>query len=317
MSFEDDLRNDPKALARKYSFYPNNPSFAEWTFSKDQVKKTTLSGQYTGFNRLNVKEDYLIAYVKLEIGMTDRGESMIVKPSYAGAGGVPVYFLPWDNRGAAVRMSIPNLDPAKSEDEHPKLFFTAVLSGCSIIFKGTAQQPTIYHCGTEGGEVGTPTQGNSNVFFRNMLTGPGYRAVGGQINSTDYMNPPRTPSQSVVDMETNFLDALLVQKLRRRGIVVKEVSAWGAAFGIRNGRDWKFYLQKNGTISYTKIEEVTQTKDIQKKTFFGLGSKTVTTQYITTKVTHGNRVARPIELEKVFPGAGVAKATPTWNVLAL
>lgn len=317
MSFENDLRNDPKALARKYAFYPNNPSFTEWTFSNSQVKKTALKGDFEGFNRLNMKGDYKIARIKLELGMTDRGESLIVKPTFAQEGGVPVYFLPWDNRGAAVRMHIPDGDPDAPEDEHPKIFFTAVLSGCSIIFKGSATDPTIYHCGTEGGNVGTPTQGNSNDFFRDMLSGRGYRAIGGQINSTDYMDPNTNPSFDVWLLEQNFLESLKAQNLRGRNIIVKSVNLWGAAFGIRTGRNWKFYLQKNATILYSKIEEVLASKDIEKKKFFGLSSKTITRQYVTTRITPGFRVARPVELERVFPGVGIAKPTGSWNVLRI
>lgn len=299
MSFEDDMRADPVALAKEYSIFASNPSYTEWTFKDTQVGKSALDGQYAGFNRLNMKRDYLIAKVRLEIGTSDRGTGcLLVKPSVlADAPGLPVYFLPWDNRGAAVRMCIPDRDPNRPEDEHPKVFITAVLSGCSIIFKGTAQNPTIYHCGTEGGVVGTPTQGESNTFFRNMLTGPGYRAVGGIIKSTDYMVPD-AGSATVEDMQDRALEAL--KRRRPEGIVLKRVSAWGSCFGVRNGHDWKFYVQRNGSVSYNRVELVTAEKDFKKKGL--LGSKTATRSFVTTKITTNLASCKPIEVQKVFPG---------------
>jgi len=320
MSFDDDLRTDPKALAKKYSFYPENPAYPEWTFSDTQVTKKALSGQFEGFNRIHVKKDFLIAKVHPELKMTDRGQSLVVKPSFdEHAQGVSVYFLPWTDKGAAVRMKIPDLDPNKPEHEHPKVFFTAVLSGCTIVFKGTVQNPTIYHCGTGGGhgdtQIGTPTKGNSNIFFSNMLSGPGYRPFVSRIQSTDYMIPNKLDAPGVEDLQRRFLESILAQRQRGKGFIIKDVKVWGACFGIRSGRDWKFYLQKNGTISYTRVEEVTQDKDIQKKGFFG--SKTIKTQFVTTKVTTGNRVCRPVEVQRVFPGGGTAKVTPSWSVLEL
>jgi hypothetical protein len=315
MSLEDELRNDPKSLAQKYSFCPNNPSFSEWTFGANQVKKTPLKGEYAGFNRFNLDEDFLIAKLGLEFGMSARGECLMVTPSFKeGAPGVPAYFLPWDNRGAAVRIRIPDLDPNLPDAEHPKLFMTAALSGCSIIFKGTPQKPTIYHCGTEGNGVGTDTKGESNDFFRAMLTGPPYRAIGGQIKSTDYM-VPNSGSAGMTLMEKNFLEALKGQNhLNAKGIGVRKVSTWGACFGIRTGRDWKFYLQKNATISFNQAQLVTATKEVEKKVFFGLRSKTEEQSYITTRMIPGKPVCKPIEIERVFPGTGVAKPTSYWSM---
>ena len=65
-----------------------------------------------------------------------------------GQRGLPAYFLPWDDRGAVVRMTIPNKRTSLSEKQHPKLFFTACLSGCSVFFSGDQENPTIYHAGT-------------------------------------------------------------------------------------------------------------------------------------------------------------------------
>ena len=227
MSFEHDLQTDAVALAKKYSFFPGNA--AQGFMLNTDVKAKPLKGDFEGFKRSHVKDDKVIARVTLTLGLTDRGECLKVGPKLGGDSGVPVYFLPWDAKGAAVRMTIPDADPALPEDQHPKIFFTAVLSGCSIIFKGSPQNPTIYHCGTEGGDAGTPTPSdttkfsNSNDFFRKMLSGHGYRPIGAQISSNDYMIPKRSPagSEAVSEAEQHFLDALKQQPQFQKGFILK------------------------------------------------------------------------------------------------
>ena len=325
MSYEDDLRADPLALAKTYSFFPADK--ARGFKLTDDVNPKALKGDFTGFNRSYVKNDKKIAHVKLSLATSSRGrECLMVEPDLKGDTGVPVYYLPWDDKGAAVRMSIPDDDPMKAEQEHPKIFFTAILSGCSIIFKGTQQHPTIYHCGTAGGEVGTATPSdtskytNSDHFFRQMLSGHGYRPVLGQINKTDYMIPSKgSGGEAVAAVEQQFLQSIQQQEQFKRGFILKSVVSWGTCFGFRNGRDWEFYLQENGTIYYdtVKWDTVTRQKQVDKKTFFG--SKTVTQDYVTTAkvVTPGQPISRPIMLKKVFPGTGMATNTPSWALLRL
>jgi hypothetical protein len=227
-------------------------------------------------------------------------------------------------------MEIPDLAPDLPDSQHPKIFFTAVLSGCSIIFKGTQQNPTIYHCGTEGlgdqGGQGTPTPrdsskyANSDAFFRQMLSGSGYRNIGGQINKTDYMVPIRGGGgETIAQRESDFLTALRSQPQFTKGFILKSAISWGACFGVRNGADWKFYLQENASISYDTVrwDDVSLEKEVTKKTVFG--SKTTTTRYVTTKkiVTPGKLISRPLLVQKVFPGTGKAKMTPSWDLLQL
>ena len=321
MSFENELRSDPVALAKRYSFFPPNKA-AGFNLSTD-VNAKALEGDFAGFTRSQVKKDKKIARVTLKLGLSSRGECLLVEPTLGGDTGVPVYYLPWDDKGAAVRMTIPEEDTARPEDQHPKIFFTAVLSGCSIIFKGSAQCPTIYHCGTAGGEVGTPTStkfGNSNDFFSQMLSGHGYRLIGGQINSTDYMIPRSAKgADAVAESERQFLEALKQQPQFQRGFVLKAVVSWGSCFGVRKGGDWEFYLQQNGTLTYDtyKWEFVNRDKEVKKKTLFG--SKTVTQTYTTTGkvVTPGKPISLPILVKKVFPGTGTASMTSDLNLLQL
>lgn len=88
---------------------------------------------------------------------------------------------------------------------------------------------------------------------------------------------------------------------------------------MRTGPDWKFYLQENASISYDTVKwvEVTKEKEMTKKTLFG--SKTTTSSYVTTQkmVTPGRLISRPLLVQKVFPGTGKAKMTPSWELLQL
>ena len=328
MALEDDLLADPVGFAKRYSFFPQGKP-EDFAFDTD-ISAHALKGDFTGFTRSHVKEDKMISRVTLEVGHCDRGESLLVNPVIGGGTGVPVYFLPWDQRGAAVRMEIPNASPDLPEIQHPKIFFTAVLSGCSIIFKGTPQNPTIYHCGTEGlkdlGGQGTPTPrdsskyANSDAFFRQMLSGKGYRNVGGQIKKTDYMVPIHGGGgETIAQRENDFLTALKSQPQFKNGFILKSAISWGACFGVRKGPDWKFYLQENASISYDRVKwvDVSREKEVTKKAFFG--SKTTTVSYVTSQkiVTPGKVISRPLLVQRVFPGTGTAKMTPSWDLLQL
>jgi hypothetical protein len=62
---------------------------------------------------------------------------------------------------------------------------------------------------------------------------------------------------------------------------------------------------------------VTREKEVTKKTLFS--SKTKTVSYVTSAkiVTPGKLISRPLLVQKVFPGTGKAKMTPSWDLLQL
>jgi hypothetical protein len=323
--FETELRTDAVDLAKRYAFFPSDRA-KDFRFS-DGAVNTPMQGAYKGFKHSMINHDKKIARVNLELQSGSRGETLNVIPKITGGAGVPVYFLPWDETGAAVGMTIPDADPNLPEDQHPKIFFTAVLSGCMIAFKGSLQRPTVYHCGTAGGETGTATGGNnSNEFFSNLLSranlmGLGPRgAIGGKIKSTDYM-VPRSGSDTVAQLEADLTaDIQQILGLRKKsgsGFLLQQVRCWGVCFGIRKGADWKFYMQENASIYYDaySYKEVLGEMEFQKKTWWG-GSKTVTRNFITNrKFTTTKQVAKPIKVVRVYPGGGTAKITNSWKVL--
>ena len=223
-------------------------------------------------------------------------------------------------------LTIPNRGPGLTEAQHPRFFFTAVLSGCSIIFKGTAQQPTIFHCGTGGATGGgTATTGDSNQFFLNLIRNVEAQGLGRttatvpalgaqQVLSTDYM-VTNAGGGTAPGLE-QATQAAIANHFGNR-MVVEEVTLWGIVFGVRTGADWKFYLQKNGTVCYKPMEAVLRDIQVQAKKKVGPFSVKTTETRTVTRFDYGSVkvVNRPIELTRVFPGVGNAKVTNSWRSL--
>jgi hypothetical protein len=314
MSLETDFENGPKDFAGKYAFLPDDKAAGYVERNEQQM----TVGKFKGFRHTVVNQSQGIARVQLVKGMHNvRGDVVKVQPSLTTGAGLPVYFLPWDRRGAAVELTIPNANPALPDHQHPRFFFTAVLSGCSIMFKGTPQNPTIFHCGTGGtGADEVPTQGDSNQFFLDLLNRCTMYGVGTlgpvvqQVRSDEYM-VPRMGAPAKVQLEKDVNTAM--EALYKNRLKMVNTIAWGVVFGFRaqNSRDWKFYLQQNVTIQYYEMVDVLQT--VVKKKFKGLIK---TTQQVKTRQQGAfHNVAKPIELTRVFPGRGVAKATSTWRAI--
>ncbi|HVK10409.1 MAG TPA: hypothetical protein VM597_16700 [Gemmataceae bacterium] len=324
MPIETDFINNAKDVAKRYSFLPANAAAG---YDLTATTQTDLDGAFAGFRHTVVNNDQKVARVTLQITMTNRGEACTVRPSLNATAGIPVYFLPWDERGAAVEMTIPNLNPALSEDNHPRFFFTAVLSGCSILFKGTAQRPTIYHCGTGGTTGGgAPTVGDSNTYFLNLLRDVELKGLGRtdtglphaprQVLSSDYM------VRAANDGAAPTLDANLRTAVTNHfggRMVLEEVVLWGSVFGLRpaGSRDWKFYLQQNATVQFKPMEAVLQDIEVKQKKKFGPFTYTKKHMETRSRFHYGNMkaIAKPIQLTQVFPGAGVAKVTNSWRSL--
>ncbi len=245
---------------------------------KTQIRHTLLDG------------DQSIAYVSPELQYNGgRGWSVSMlaslkpKPDY-----VPAYFLPWDEQGAAVEINIPKKSATLPEDQHPKLFFTAALSGCSVYVKGTQDRPTIVHCGI-GGVFTIPADFPQSSDFWDLVLdlsetyGYSNAYVGKQaaVHNRDYMRPKKGPAGPADAHATSF-KAKLDNKYR--DLRFEYVEPWGSVFGIRNGTLWTFYLQENATVVIGKPD----------------GSKFTT--------------SRPIVVRQIFPAAaGVVTVQNKWK----
>lgn len=202
---------------------------------------------------------------------------------------VPVYFLPWDDRGFIVKLRIPK---AVRGDGTPDIFFTAAINGCSVFMQGAADAPTIYHA---GGPTGIKDPSEAARMWRTVLnkhvmdsrTAMARGRVGGEVNKTNYIKSNASMGgQSTVtaDNYERELHSLLDKKGSFR---IETIYPWGCVFGIRINGDWAFYLQENATVSCHYVRK----KDVR------------TVMY-----------ARPIQISKVFPGGSSRIASMSHTV---
>lgn len=308
-------------FAKKYSLYAVDAAAGYIPNGQTQ-----LTGKYEGFRHTVVGNDQNVAHIKVEREMhagRNRAADFIVKPSLTDHSGTPSYFLPWDSRGAAVEMTIPRFNVGDDATANPPIFFTAVLSGCSIVFKGTADKPTIFHCGTSGtGGGGAPTTGDSNNFFKNMLInirnqglGRSNKRIQTQVLSTDYMHT-RSGGGVAPAHETAFQNKL--QTHYDQQLYIENVTMWGTVFGFRTGTQWAFYLQENATICYRKVEDIMThfiAKAAANKTMGAFDLTTLTPNDLIGANIPMIQRARPVIVKEVFPGTGHAVITSKWKTL--
>jgi hypothetical protein len=271
----------------------NSPRLAGTTRSED-----IRMGQVQGAK--------LVAYIDLRLTPrggyavtgNEGGDRIYFDADYNAQGGyVPVYFLPWDSDGAAVRLTIPA--PGVNNPD-PDIFFTAAINGCSIFFQGTRQNPTIYHCGGGTGfakaqiteaeefwqEVVDDFVGQDAAAGRANLGNVAARSVG----KSEYVATPGYKSKPDVGAIQSFTTprALKYQKQlkRKHGITkltIEEVSPWGSVLGRRdNNGDWTFFLQENATIIYHQVD------------------RSLPNLFKGVK-TPAQYVARPLKWKEIFP----------------
>ena len=187
----------------------------------------------------------------VNLAFIPKAEGVIsVDGNYAEQSGkVKSYFLPWTAGGGIIKISIPTKGTVPSAQD-ADFFFTATITGCSIFIKGTPQAPEVYHAGGDT-KQNDPLQ--AALFWRNLMatySGPG--AVAKEVDKTQYISDPtaRKKGTNTQNSET-FEDWLKSNK--PADLDIQMVFPWGCVMGLRdkNG-DWKFYLQENATILFTK-----------------------------------------------------------------
>jgi len=189
----------------------------------------------------------------------------------------PVYFLPWDQSGAIVKLRI----PAKGgHAPDPDFFFTAAINGCSVFVQGDPTSPTVYH---GGGATNVSDKNEAARFWRHALinhiktsgTAQARGRISGEVNKTHYVTTPGTVNNTSTVTAEKY-EKLLKDQLNKKGsFEVQEVSPWGCVFGVRTGNDWAFYLQENAT---------------------------VICNYVTKGGVSTRSYARPMKVSKIFPG---------------
>ena len=214
-----------------------------------------------------------------------KGEGVIsVDGSYAAQPGkVKSYFLPWTAGGGIIKMSIPPMGTVPVAQD-ASYFFTATITGCSVFIKGTQQAPEVYHA---GGDTKQSNPLQAALFWRNLMNNySGAGALVEEVNKTHYISDPtsRKKGTNTANSET-FEDWLNDNK--SPDLNIQMVFPWGCVMGIRDtAGNWKFYLQENVTILFSKWQK----KGFLKKT------------RVQSTMTGA---ARPMLFREIFPNGGM------------
>jgi len=209
----------------------------------------------------------------------DEGAGVVrMKSAYSTFGEAkPIYFLPWDESGAIIKLHLPTKGKHKPD---PDVFFTAAINGCSVFVQGDPDNPTVYHA---GGNTGRSDHNDAARFWRHALvnhmkdsdTAQARGKIQAEVNKTDYVRTPGTQSNSSTPTADKYEQELKDRLNKKGSFTVTMVSPWGCVFGVRTGTNWEFYLQENGT---------------------------VVCNYVTKAGVRTVSYARPMKLNKIFPG---------------
>ena len=252
-----------------------------------------------------IRSSQLVGYINLSVaarqtgvvGVTNPGDRVVFASSYNNPGGyVPVYFLPWADEHA-VRLTIP---PMGQNNPDPHIFFTAAISGCSIVFQGTTQNPTIYHC---GGETRYDSLDDAAEFWEAVVDefiaqdgqGLGQRPAGqvqATIDKRQYVAEPGikafshafgAPSEKKTTARAKAYADALRRTQKKDKVFIEDVAPWGCVLGRRDNQgDWTFYLQENADIIYHSVERNLMNP-------------------FKPKVSQQAAVSRPMTYREVFP----------------
>lgn len=156
---------------------------------------------------------------------------------------VPIYYLPWSS-GKLIEIRLPDVGADMDNTaEHPRLFFTAALSGCSIFVDGDPARPRIVHAGINGA-----LKEDAATFWRSMLKNVS-RNTGIPID--DHLREVNKNQYMATVWAKGFKNFL--QADHKSTLDITDVKEWASVFGIRFGRLWSFYLQRNVTATTYRL----------------------------------------------------------------
>ena len=200
----------------------------------------------------------------------------------AQPGKVKSYFLPWTAGGGIIKVSIPQKGtvPAAQDADY---FFTATITGCSVFIKGTQQAPEVYHA---GGDTKQSDPLQAALFWRNLMATYSGGAVVKEVDKTEYISDPTSRKKGTNTPNSETFEDWLKDK-KPADLDIQMVFPWGCVMGLRDATGaWKFYLQENATILFTKWK---------KKSVFS-------TQKVQSSMSGA---ARPMIFREIFPNGGM------------
>lgn len=294
MTLTTDFMDDPVAFANDHAICPpSNISGYKGKLAKElDTSGYSAIGPSSGnavgsikYSRVmrNKKVGYIEMYDDMRSAIEDRNMEGVgatrMRADFEDFGEAqPMYFLPWDEGGAIVKLRI----PAEGElGVDPNIFFTAAINGCSVFVQGDPASPTVYHA---GGNTGRSTHNDAARFWRHALgkhiassrTAKARGIIKGEVNKTHYIKTPGTIGNSTTPTAEHY-EKELQDRLNQRGsFTVTMVNPWGCVFGVREAGTWKFYLQENAT---------------------------VVCHHVTPTGVRQISYARPMKLNQIFPGS--------------
>lgn len=227
---------------------------------------------------------------------------------------VACWFLPWASNHLT-RMQIPPKLPPKpgagKSPLDPDLFFTAAISGCSVMVAGDPRAPIVTHGGTTDNRSNLKADnafvgGNSRLHWQDLfqkdLTKHGLALPIHGIHKGDYVNTAFSGTTPEAAQYESFLKSSSAKSMR-----IDRVMPQGCVFGVRDATgSWSFYLQKTVTFTFTRLRKkgrfnvkyVPATVQLDKG---GAGGAITIEDTTTASVT--------VEVVQFFPGNGRASVS--------
>lgn len=178
------------------------------------------------------------------------GSCLHVEATTDAGGNTQVYFLPW------AKGSIYRIRPKTSNASGcaGNLFFTPNLDGCLVRIEGTPDAPTIYHANSAGmqfseqEELYMKKSPEHAGMIENQLKISNMTSNLKTFQAIPAKNPQVSTSQTA---KTKDLDLFEYDKGSSQEILpgkfdmpeIKQVSYYGAVFGVRTAGNWTFYKQ--------------------------------------------------------------------------
>jgi hypothetical protein len=236
----------------------NDPAHANF-----QKSKMSEVGEMVSYLRLcpSVKNMEKFGSVAFQSTFANRRTNQEIADGFD----IPAWFLPWRQAGALVKLKITDVNNNGGQlavnganHANPGLFFTAAVSGCSVIVVGNPSNPSVYHGGS-GNPITNELQGHekTEAFWlrKSGRVGTALKPLG-SIGKTDYISeliPGARTDADRLDKQTH-LGNEIKKKLEQSGEVDElSLQPWGYVYGLRKADGtWFFELVKCVSLTYYK-----------------------------------------------------------------
>jgi hypothetical protein len=161
----------------------------------------------------------------------------------------PCFYLPYRKNNAS-RMKLS--EPAGYGGDEVRFFATATIDGCSVYVEGPNATPKVTHLNAQRVATTTTTDTwlQKQVKIQQKIT----------HMDTQYGHIRKTGATVVERPDYIADDPAEVVRVKQafalaKGIPVAQVVSYqpfGAVIGVKDGTDWTFYMQKNGTFEFRR-----------------------------------------------------------------